>query len=73
LRSGIVAKRGKSFKASKFGACSLEFVFAPAIIVLHVGGGRGLSMSADGVAAGELTGKESSCCCVGLGTELVDG
>jgi len=41
-------------------------------MVLHVGGRRGLSTSADGGGVGELTGKESSCCCVGLGTELTN-
>jgi hypothetical protein len=36
-------------------------------MVLHVGGRRGLSTSADDGGVGELIGNESSCCWVGLG------
>lgn len=81
LRSGVVAKRGKSFNGNKLGICSFGFV--PDVIVLHVGAIRGLSMSINGCACNcggcwegggvsELTGNESICCCVGLGVIIID-
>lgn len=60
-----VAKRGKSFKPSKFGGW--PFVF-PAVTVLHVADERCLSISEDVCCGGgvdALAGSESSCCCVG--------
>ena len=73
LRSGVVARRGKSLRASRFGIGS--FAFVPAVIVLQLGMPRDFSISAElgaGVTgADELIGKESICCWVGFGWILL--
>ena len=72
----FVARRGKSFSASKFGMGSWGWAVLPAVTVLHVGTDRDLSTSADdgGGVGGEIDewiGRESICCCVGFDGVLI--